>query len=64
MTVAVVEARHVRVLAADAAVVARRRSVQRRHEPAGMEAHLFAEVAADDVAAVADAVGMRRRTWS
>ena len=56
-----VEARHVGMLAADAAIVARRRPVQGRHEPARMEAHLFTQVAADDVAAVADAIGMLRR---
>ena len=60
MAVAVVEARHVGVFAADAAVVARCRPVQRRHEAARMEAHLLAEVAADDVAAVADAVRIGR----
>ena len=51
-----VEARHVDVLAADAAVVAGRRADEPREEAAHVEADLLAEVAADHVGAVADAV--------
>ena len=59
MAVTVVEAGHVHVLAADAAVVALAVPYNAGMKPRDMEAHLLTQVAADHVAAVADAVGMR-----
>ena len=57
----VVEAPQVDVLAADAAIVARRPAGQRLHPADVIEADLLAQVAADDVRAVADAVRIRGR---
>ena len=58
---AMVEARHVDVLAADAAVVPRGRAYERGQVAAHVEPDLLAEVAADHVRSVADAVRVRRR---
>ena len=58
---AMVEARHIDVFAADAVVVLRGAADQFRQESEHVEADLFAEIAADDVGRIADAVGMRVR---
>ena len=59
--VAMIEARHVDVLAADAIVVLHRRAEQLRHEAEHVQAHLLAQIAADHVGRIADAVGMAAR---
>ena len=51
-----IEARHVDVLAADAAIVAGRRAGERGQDAARVESDLLAQIAADDVRAVAEAV--------
>src|SRR5690349_16461175 len=53
---AMVEPRHVDVLAADSAIVARFRSQERGEEPRHVHAHLLAEETPDHVGSVADAV--------
>ena len=55
---AMVEAGDVDVFTADAAVVTRRRTEERREVAGDVQPDLFAEVPADDIGAVADAVGM------
>ena len=57
----VVEAREVDVRAVDAVVVVETVAVERGHDAAQIQANLLAQIAADDVAAVPDAVGMLLR---
>src|SRR4029453_17326360 len=53
---AVCEARHVDVLAADAEVVLQRVAIELRQKPGHMDAQLLAEIPADDVRPLANAV--------
>ena len=54
--VAVVEARQVDVLAADAVVILRRRAEQLGHKAEHVQPHLLAQIPADHVGRIADAV--------
>src|SRR6476620_5050780 len=56
-----VEARHVDVLAADAAVVSRRRPDEYRQEAGDVQTNLLAEKSADHIGSVADAVRVALR---
>ena len=56
-----IEARQIDVLAADAVVVLHRRADQFRNEAIHVQADLFGQIAADDVAGVADTVGILAR---
>ena len=62
--VAMIEARHIHVLAADAVVVMNFAADEFRREPAHGEANLFGQIAANDVGRIADAVGETGANWS
>src|SRR5262249_17057952 len=53
-----IEARHVDVLAADAAIVSRRGALEHRKEPGHVQADLLAQIPADDVGSVPETVRM------
>ena len=59
--VAMIESRHVDVFAADAVVVLHRRAEQFRHEAEHVQPNLLAQIAADHIGRVADAVRMPAR---
>ena len=59
-----IEARHVDVLAVRAVILLVAAAVERRHVPLHVEANLLAQIAADHVGAVADAVRISVRISS